>query len=437
MALTWAHLQSHHVFAEFFIGGSMYRLAQGCFVLSLALALASAAAPPIGVARSAGHILLNSASVPGNATVFEGSTLGSDKDAVVNVRLNNGSQVQFKLTSSGKMYRDHVDLINGTAQITGYSATANGLKVSAEGNSSAAISLQGKAIQVADLSGDVHVFNAQGISVANLIPGRVMRFQPDPQGVGGGTPSGASATSTLQGCAIKKGNDILLTDKTSNVSVQLRGGNVNAGRQVRVSGTTVPNATPPVGASQVLNVTNVTDLGACDHTKLSLLLGGGAATIVGVIAAVLAEGASTSPGKSSVAGPGPVVTAPGSPGTVSGGFGSTSYTVTDQYGNVFTVTITPTVAAAGSSCPSNGCAPQVSVQLTTPSPTASPTVLAAASNQMNLQNIATSVQTYIANNPTAAANPANVATAVSTAVTSSTGAQVPTAPTCISPCNAV
>jgi hypothetical protein len=56
---------------------------------------------------------------------------------------------------------------------------------------------------------------------------------------------------------------------------------------------------------------------------------------------------------------------------------------------------------------------------------------------MNLQNIATSVQTYIANNPTAAANPANVATAVSTAVTSSTGAQVPTAPTCISPCNAV
>ena len=67
------------------------------------------------------------------------------------------------MDSSGKMYRDHVDLIDGSAEISGYTANANGMKISAEGNSSASVSMQGKTIQVAALSGDVHVFNAQGM----------------------------------------------------------------------------------------------------------------------------------------------------------------------------------------------------------------------------------------------------------------------------------
>jgi hypothetical protein len=225
-----------------------------CAFLS-GVGLLSAATPGIGIAMSEGNILINSSASAGNATIFDGSTLET-QTASSQVRLNGGAQLRLASDSKGTVYSDHVDLKKGSANITGYSANANGLNVRADGKASAAISMRDRGvIEVAALTGNVHVFNAVGLNVANLAPGRALDLRPQ--------DAGASAPSSLTGCTKKSGNDTLLTDETSNVTVQLRGGSAKANRRYQVTGSMVPNATPASGATQVLNVTNARELGAC------------------------------------------------------------------------------------------------------------------------------------------------------------------------------
>ncbi len=421
----------------------MHRYGLSAILLSLSCGLLPAATEPIGVATASGpRLLLNNAALPGNATVFEGSTLGAGDSGVVNVRLTDGSRVRFSLESSGKMYRDHVDLIQGSAQISDYTANANGLKISAKGNSSASVSMQGKTIQVAALSGDVHVFNAQGISVANLLPGRVLSFLPQ--------DAGASAPSSLIGCAVKSGSNVLLTDETSNVTAQLRGGNVRAGHRVQVSGTMVPNATPAAGATQVITVTNVKEVGGtCPATAAAgtaptgsapagaaggshgygkVVVGAiaAAAVVGGVTAAVVVSGGSSNTASSSTTGtPGspsaPVTVPVVPPSTASSGTGSTSYTVVSG-GVTYTVTITVTVGA------------------TPGSSTATVVVVPAAGSNVpsgTISGLQNTIASNIANNPTAITTPTVAVTQITQAFTTVTGTAPSSAPSCVSPCAAL
>src|SRR6202042_2799459 len=135
--------------------------------LTLCVPAFSAATQAIGVATSEGNILVNDAQTPGNATIFNGSTLQTQRLSS-QVRLKDGAQVRFDSDSRGKVFSDHVDLQQGTAKISAYSATANGLSVKAEGDSSASVSMKGNVVEVAALTGNVHVFNEAGMNVANL-----------------------------------------------------------------------------------------------------------------------------------------------------------------------------------------------------------------------------------------------------------------------------
>jgi hypothetical protein len=238
------------------------------------LGLLSAATSGIGVAMSEGNILINSSSAAGNATIFNGSTLET-LTAASQIRLNDGARLRFASDSRGTVFSDHVDLQKGSASITGYSANANGLNVRADGKASATISMRDQGVvEIAALTGSVHVFDAAGMNVANLVPGRALDLRPQ--------DAGANAPSNLTGCAVKSGSNTLLTDETSNVTVQLKGGNVKTGQRVQITGSMVPNATPPSGASQVINVTDVKQVGGpCK--------GGGAAA--GAAAAGAAAGA--------------------------------------------------------------------------------------------------------------------------------------------------
>src|SRR5580704_4807420 len=239
----------------------------GAFLSSVGLL--SAATPGIGIAMSEGNIFINSSASAGNATIFDGSTLETQSVAS-QVRLNGGAQLKFASDSKGTVYSDHVDLQKGSANITGYSANANGLKVRADGKASAAISMREQGVvEIAALTGDVHVFNAAGLNVANLAPGRALDLRPQ--------DAGASAPSSLTGCTKKSGSDTLLTDETSNVTVQLRGGSAKSNRRYQVTGSMVPNATPAGGATQVLNVTNAKELGACGAGAGAAAPAGGAA----------------------------------------------------------------------------------------------------------------------------------------------------------------
>jgi len=217
--------------------------------------MAAAATPAIGVALSEGTIVVNDAQTPGNATVFNGTTLQTQQ-ASSQVRLKDGAQVRFDLDSRGTLFSDHVDLKQGTARISDYSANANGLSVRASGDSSASVTMKGKVVEVAALTGNVQVFNAAGINVANLLPGRALDLRP--------ADAGAKASSSLTGCPVKAGNSFLLTDEASNVTAQLRGGNLKAGTRVHVTGDLVPNVKAVSPATQVIAVTEATEAGgAC------------------------------------------------------------------------------------------------------------------------------------------------------------------------------
>jgi hypothetical protein len=217
--------------------------------------MAAAATPAIGVALSEGTIVVNDAQTPGNATVFNGTTLQTQRTSS-QVRLKDGAQVRFDLDSRGTLFSDHVDLQQGTARISDYSANANGLSVRATGDSSANVTMKGKVIEVAALTGNVQVFNAAGMNVANLLPGRALDLRP--------ADAGTKASSSLTGCPVKSGSNFLLTDEASNVTAQLRGGDPKVGTRVHVTGDLVPNAKAVSPATQVIAVTGATEAGgAC------------------------------------------------------------------------------------------------------------------------------------------------------------------------------
>ncbi|HWF06954.1 MAG TPA: hypothetical protein VG297_00745 [Bryobacteraceae bacterium] len=248
------------------------------------LGLLSAATPGIGIAMSQGNIIINSSQTAGNATIFDGSTLETTA-ASSQVRLNGGAQLRLASESRGTVYTDHVNLERGSARIAGYSANANGLNVRADGSSSATVSMRDQGVvEIAALTGNVHVFNAAGMTVANLLPGRALDLRPQ--------DAGASAPSTLTGCAASAGGNTLFTDEASNVTVQLRGNAVRAGRRVQISGTMVPNATPTSPATQVMNVTSVKNVGGACKAGTAAAAGGAAAGAGGG-AAGAATGVST------------------------------------------------------------------------------------------------------------------------------------------------
>jgi hypothetical protein len=247
--------------------------------LSVGVAVVSAATPAIGVAMSEGTILVNDTQTPGNATIFSGTTLQTQRTSS-QVRLKDGGQVRFDSDSRGKVFSDHVDLLQGSARISGYSANVSGLNVRAEGDSSASVTLKGKVVEVAALTGDVRVFNAAGVNVANILPGRALDLRLQ--------EPGASSASSLVGCPVKSGSNFLLTDQTSNVTVQLRGGKITAGQHVQVTGSMIPDAN---GGTQVIAVTSVKDIpgpcaGAGNGTALAATAGApaGAGAPVGIVA---------------------------------------------------------------------------------------------------------------------------------------------------------
>jgi len=274
----------------------LYPKAAFMCAISASVGILSAAVPSgIGVAMSSGNILINNSNSAGNATVYDGNTLETQATAS-QVRLNGGAQVRLAADSKGKVFSDHIDLQKGSASITGYSANASGLNVRADGKASASISMRDQGVvEIAALTGDVHVFNAAGLNVANLVPGRALDLKAQ--------DAGASAPSSLTGCAVKSGSNTLLTDETSNVTVQLNGSNVRTGRRVQVTGSMVPNATAAKPATQVLNVTNVKEVGgACKAGGAAAAAGGAAAGAAGGAAGAAAGGAAVATSTAVVAG---------------------------------------------------------------------------------------------------------------------------------------
>jgi hypothetical protein len=118
------------------------------------------------------------------------------------------------------------------------------------GNATGRVLLAGNTqVQVAALTGSFRVLNARGMVVARLPPGLTLAFEPQ-------TSSGpARLIGRLQ---IKNGH-YLLTDETTNVTVELFGPGLakEVGQRIEVTGATDPTATPVSDASQLIRVVSV------------------------------------------------------------------------------------------------------------------------------------------------------------------------------------
>jgi len=256
-------------------------------LLVLQLSVAMAAAPVIGVATAKGSFRLDNAAVRGNGTIFEGSLIETGR-ARGELQLSGGTIMELGLESRGQVYRDRLVLQKGIGEIrdaSGFGVEASTLRIVAEekGAVGRVEIMDANKIQVAALRGNFRVTNANGIMIAALAAGRALEFETK--------GAGASAPSTLTGCLVKRDGHYILTDDTTGVTVELKGGALDKyeGHKIEVTGGNVPSAIPVESASQVIQISNVKDISRRCSIAAGAAAAGGAAAGAG--AATAAGGA--------------------------------------------------------------------------------------------------------------------------------------------------
>ncbi|HEV2198925.1 MAG TPA: hypothetical protein VGR73_03820 [Bryobacteraceae bacterium] len=212
--------------------------------------------PVIGVVEAHGAFRLDHATVSGNATLFEGAIIETAA-GTSSEELRSGARVTLAPESRGRFFGDHVVLERGQGRLdraTGYFFEARGLTIQPEtGASTGRITLDAATgVQVAALTGSLRVLNAQRMVVAKVLPGAALAFSPQ---AGGGA-------TRLTGHLVSKGGHYLLTDETTNVTVEITGAGLKKleGQRVEVSGYSDPAATPVSDATQVIRATTISKL---------------------------------------------------------------------------------------------------------------------------------------------------------------------------------
>ena len=204
----------------------------GLVILVAAGCTLQAASPAIGVAMANGSFLLDHAAVVGNANVFDGSTIETQR-AMSDITLQNGLKMRLGLETRGRIYQDRLILEKGAGQVSGskFRVEAGRLRILPLDNGSAARIAWGrdKLVEVASLAGRVRVETATGVTVANIDSGSALSFSDE---------AGAALPTTLCGRTELKAGQLMLLDVTTKVAVQLKGAGLEqyAGKSVSVTG---------------------------------------------------------------------------------------------------------------------------------------------------------------------------------------------------------
>ncbi|MGO9096634.1 MAG: hypothetical protein ACLQGV_15605 [Bryobacteraceae bacterium] len=259
--------------------------------LAGSLACALAATPAIGMVSAGGSFQVDGARVTGNATLFEGAVIETDR-APSELHWLHGGRMILGADSRGKVCRDRLVLERGQGQIAGsttYPIEAATLRIlAAQPDSTALVTLDGpRQIHVTALAGSVRVTNSDGVLVANIAPGKALELEAQ--------VAGAAAPTILTGAVLQRDGHYLLTDETTGVTVELKGEDLAPalGMRVQFTGTIDTLAQPVAGATEVVRVLTFKVLG---KSVLAGAAAGGAAK--GAAAAV---GATTAGGLSTVA----------------------------------------------------------------------------------------------------------------------------------------
>ena len=254
----------------------------------------AAASPPIGTVAAKGSFRLDNMTVRGNATLFEGATVET-ADTGSLMELSNGARVTLSPESKGRFFGDHVVLERGQGRLdrtAGFHLEARSLTIRPEtGNATGRVLLAGNTrVQVAALTGSFRVLNASGMVVAKLPPGLTLAFEPQI----------SSASTKLMGRLVINNGHYLLTDETTNVTVELFGPGLakEVGHRVEVTGALDPTVTPVSDASEFIRVTSVKPVpvsgaapaGAAGGSSGAVISGTAIAIIGGVAAAAVVGG---------------------------------------------------------------------------------------------------------------------------------------------------
>ena len=217
--------------------------------------LCTAGSPSIGVAVAKGSFQLEDSVIWNNATIFDGSTVGSET-APLRLRLKNGTQMRMAAASKATVYGNHAVLTKGAAQFAGFAnfpLEANNLRISALSPNSV-VQLQrtgSNTLVVSADKGSVLVATAAGLPVANLPAGSSVSFDGQ---------ADANASSQMSGCLTKRDGAYVLTGGVSNLNIELRGEDLekHVGQSVEVYGEILAGVSSPVkDVTQVLKVTNL------------------------------------------------------------------------------------------------------------------------------------------------------------------------------------
>ena len=171
---------------------TLNRLPKLLAVAAVTLACVIAASPAIGVASAVGTFMVNSSEVEGNANLFDGSHIRTDK-ASSKVYLMSGAALVLGVGSAGTIYRNHFTLNQGATKVdnlTGYSIHADRYDIrQGKPSSQAIVRLNQGAVEIAALSGSLNVFDDHGALLTRIGAGTASAFQSGASGL----PSGASA----------------------------------------------------------------------------------------------------------------------------------------------------------------------------------------------------------------------------------------------------
>jgi hypothetical protein len=222
--------------------------------------VAWSAGPVIGIAIANGTFHVDNAQVAGNTTLFDGSTIETT-EASSRLRLRDGTRVELAAGSRAVVFQDRALLEKGFGEFqaaSGYEIEARGLRISsARGTSIMRVRLDGeKMVLVAALNGPARVFKASGPLIANVAAGATLRFDAQAQ------PENAARMS---GCLLRKAGRFILVDQTAGIVVELHGDatqlSAQLGNRVEIQGTVDASGQPAEGASQVVRVSSLDQIG--------------------------------------------------------------------------------------------------------------------------------------------------------------------------------
>jgi len=170
---------------------TLHKLPKLLVVAAVTISSVMAASPTIGVASTVGTFTLNSSEVEGNANLFDGSRIRTEK-ASSKVYLMSGAALVLGVDSAGTIYRDHFTLSQGATKVdnlTGYAIHADRYDIrQAKAASQAIVRFSHGAIEVAALSGVLNVFDENGTFLTRITAGTASSFQSGLSTL----PSGAS-----------------------------------------------------------------------------------------------------------------------------------------------------------------------------------------------------------------------------------------------------